>query len=105
VLWGTDSIWYGSPQPQIEAFRTFTISDEFQDRFGYPALTDRVRRMVLGGNAAALYGIDEPVRTTCAVSEDELATLRAALPPPRAYGPRTVSAALAHMRAHAIVPT
>jgi hypothetical protein len=22
VLWGTDSIWYGSPQDQIQAFRT-----------------------------------------------------------------------------------
>ena len=26
VLWGTDSIWYGSPQDQIQAFRTFQIS-------------------------------------------------------------------------------
>ena len=30
VLWGTDSIWYGSPQDQIQAFRAFQISDEFQ---------------------------------------------------------------------------
>ena len=28
VLWGTDSIWYGSPQDQIQAFRTFQISPE-----------------------------------------------------------------------------
>ena len=39
VCWGTDSIWYGSPQDQIEAFRAFEITPEFQDRFGYPALT------------------------------------------------------------------
>ena len=26
VLWGTDSIWYGSPQDQIQAFRAFQIS-------------------------------------------------------------------------------
>ena len=39
VLWGTDSIWYGSPQDQIQAFRAFQISREFQDRYGYPALT------------------------------------------------------------------
>ena len=25
VLWGTDSIWYGTPQWQIEAFRRFEI--------------------------------------------------------------------------------
>ena len=28
VLWGTDSIWYGSPQDQIQAFRSFQIADE-----------------------------------------------------------------------------
>ena len=27
ILWGTDSIWYGSPQGQIDAFRAFTISE------------------------------------------------------------------------------
>ena len=37
VLWGTDSIWYGSPQDQILAFRAFQISNEFQQRYGYPA--------------------------------------------------------------------
>ena len=26
ILWGTDSIWYGSPQDQIAAFRTFEIT-------------------------------------------------------------------------------
>ena len=39
VVWGTDSIWYGSPQDQIQAFRAFEISPEFQERYGYPALT------------------------------------------------------------------
>jgi predicted TIM-barrel fold metal-dependent hydrolase len=55
VLWGTDSIWYGSPQPQIEAFRVFEITPEYQDRFGYPALTPEVKRQILGRNAARLY--------------------------------------------------
>ena len=41
MLWGTDSIFYGSPQDQIQAFRAFQISDEFQERFGYPALDRR----------------------------------------------------------------
>jgi hypothetical protein len=38
LLWGTDAIWYGSPQPQIMAFRAFNITVEYQDRFKYPAL-------------------------------------------------------------------
>ena len=36
VLWGTDSIWYGSPQDQIQAFRTFQISEALRDRYAYP---------------------------------------------------------------------
>jgi predicted TIM-barrel fold metal-dependent hydrolase len=58
VIWGTDSIWYGSPQGQIDAFRSFTISTEFQERFGYPALTDEIKGKVLGRNIAHLYGLD-----------------------------------------------
>ena len=30
VLWGTDSVWYGSPQWQIEAFRRIEIPDDLQ---------------------------------------------------------------------------
>ncbi len=58
VTWGTDSIWYGSPQDQIEAFRAFEITPEFQERYGYPALTPEVKAKVLGGNSARLYGVD-----------------------------------------------
>jgi predicted TIM-barrel fold metal-dependent hydrolase len=58
ILWGTDSIWYGSPQDQIEAFRAFTITPEFQERFGYPALDATAKRAILGANAARLHGLD-----------------------------------------------
>ncbi len=58
ILWGTDSIWYGSPQDQIQAFRAFEISREFQDKFGYPALTTAVKRKIFGLNAARVYGLD-----------------------------------------------
>jgi hypothetical protein len=66
ILWGTDSIWYGSPQDQIDAFRAFSIGPEAQERFGYPALTDEVKRRILGHNAAELHGIDlAPFASTC----------------------------------------
>ena len=52
VLWGTDSIWYGSPQDQIQAFRTFQISEELQAKHGYPRMTPVLRRKVFGLNAA-----------------------------------------------------
>jgi predicted TIM-barrel fold metal-dependent hydrolase len=57
VLWGTDSIWYGSPQDQIQAFRAFQIAPEFRDRFGYPEITPELRAKVFGLNAMRPYGI------------------------------------------------
>ena len=58
VLWGTDSIWYGSPQDQIQAFRTFQISRELQERHGYPEITSSLRAKVFGLNATRPYKID-----------------------------------------------
>jgi len=58
VLWGTDSVWYGAPQPLIDAFRAFQIPESMRDAFGYPALTDAVKAKILGLNAARLYGVD-----------------------------------------------
>ena len=58
VLWGTDSIWWGSPQWQIEAFRRFTMPEPLMARFGYRPLTPEVKAQILGLNAAALYRID-----------------------------------------------
>ncbi len=57
VLWGTDSIWYGSPQDQIQAFRTFQISPAFRDKFGYPEMTKALRADVFGLNALKLYPV------------------------------------------------
>ncbi|MBM3514979.1 MAG: amidohydrolase [Alphaproteobacteria bacterium] len=69
VLWGTDSIWYGSPQDQIQALRTFQISDEFQEKFGYPRLTDDIRAKIFGLNAAPVYGIT-PAEIKKAIARD-----------------------------------
>ncbi len=76
VCWGTDAIWYGSPQPQIMAFRTFQIGEQFQAEYGYPALTDNRRRKVFGLNAAALFDVDVEA-TRCALDADGLAAARA----------------------------
>ena len=58
LLFGTDSIWWGSPQWQIEAFRRFQIPEEMQEKFGYPNITDEDKAKILGLNAAKLYSID-----------------------------------------------
>jgi predicted TIM-barrel fold metal-dependent hydrolase len=59
IVWGTDSIWYGSPQPLIDAFRAFEIPERMQDEFGYPALTVDTKAKILGVNARAVYGITD----------------------------------------------
>jgi predicted TIM-barrel fold metal-dependent hydrolase len=58
VLWGTDSIWWGSPQWQIEAFRRLEMPEDLQKRFAYKPLTAEVKRAIFGLNSARVYGID-----------------------------------------------
>jgi uncharacterized protein len=84
VLWGTDSIWWGSPQWQIEAFRRFTMPEPLMKRFGYGPLTPDVKAQILGLNAARVYGID-PAAHRNPVPPDYVSKLRAAY---REEGPR-----------------
>ena len=57
VVFGSDSIWYGSPQWQIEALWRFQIPEEMRKRWGYPELTETAKRKILGLNSARLYGL------------------------------------------------
>src|SRR4029079_17796903 len=57
VLWGTDSIWYGSPQDQIQAFRSFQISPVVRAKYGYAEITPSVRAKIFGLNAARVYNV------------------------------------------------
>ncbi|MGO9857550.1 MAG: amidohydrolase family protein [Acidimicrobiales bacterium] len=71
VLWGTDAIWYGSPEPQIMAMRAFEITPEFQEAYQYTAVTDELKTDLFGQNAARLFGVD-PTATRCGLVEDPL---------------------------------
>ena len=63
IVWGTDSVWYGSPQWQIEAFWRLQIPEEMRRHFGYPEITPEMKRKVLGLNSARLYGLNpDPAR-------------------------------------------
>jgi predicted TIM-barrel fold metal-dependent hydrolase len=100
VVWGTDCLFYGSPQDQIQALRTFQISERLQDRWGYPRLTKALKAKILGLNGARLYGVD-PTGLPCEFSRRELAELRIRLPVRNAvYGPTTPAAAAAFRVAH-----
>lgn len=85
VLWGSDSIWYGSPQPLIDAFRAFQIPEELRQRHGYPELTGRIKEKILGLNAARIYGIDAEL-TRERVASDDLSWVKAAFDEYRANG-------------------
>jgi uncharacterized protein len=100
VVWGTDCLFYGSPQDQIQALRSFQISEELQERYGYPRLTKEIKAKILGLNGTRLYGVD-PITVPCDFTRGELAELRTRLPLKNAlYGPTTPAAAAAFRAAH-----
>ncbi|HEX4859392.1 MAG TPA: amidohydrolase family protein [Usitatibacteraceae bacterium] len=93
VLWGTDSIWYGSPQDQIQAFRTFQIAPALRERYGYPAMTKALRAKVFGLNALKIYPVPAEVLDKH-VKRDRVAKQReqyrqAPDPSFATYGPKT----------------
>jgi uncharacterized protein len=57
IVFGSDSVWYGSPQWQIDALWRFQIPPEIRKKFGYPELTPAAKRNILGLNSAKLYGV------------------------------------------------
>jgi predicted TIM-barrel fold metal-dependent hydrolase len=93
VVWGTDSIWYGSPQDQIQAFRSFQISPTLRAKHGYPEITPQLRAKIFGFNAAKVYGLS-PGEVKKYTRRDAIARERSAYlenPDPHftTYGPKT----------------
>ncbi len=93
VLWGTDSIWYGSPQDQIQAFRTFQIAPELRDKHGYAEVTPALRAKIFGLNALKIYPVAPDV-VKKHVRQDKVALERQEYrerPDPAfvTYGPKT----------------
>jgi len=58
IVFGSDSLWYGAPQWQVEAFWRFQIPEEMSRKYGYPQLTGEMRRKILGLNSAHLYKLE-----------------------------------------------
>lgn len=89
VLWGTDSIFYGSPQGQIDALRAFQIPSDLREQHGYPELTRGIKAKILGWNAAALYGVD-PITFPVGFTAADLEAARIEHPvPTMTWGPST----------------
>jgi hypothetical protein len=60
VVWGTDSVLYGSPQWQIEALRRLEIPEDMQKKHGFQPLGSAngfVKNQIFGLNSARMYGL------------------------------------------------
>jgi len=75
ILWGTDSIWGGSPQSQIVRLRKLKMKEELMEKFKYAELTDAVKDQILGLNAAKVFGVDVKAKRQ-AIKADKLSQLR-----------------------------
>jgi predicted TIM-barrel fold metal-dependent hydrolase len=77
VVWGTDSLWYGSPQAEIVALRRFEFTQQGKELYNLPYGLEgdidnplrkarrpsrTIRNHILGRNAAKVYGIDANAR-------------------------------------------
>jgi predicted TIM-barrel fold metal-dependent hydrolase len=78
VCWGTDAIWTGSPQWQIEALRRLEIPEDMQKQYGFEPLGPAdgpVKTAILGGNNARLYKY--PIQKKAELAGDRFAQLKA----------------------------
>ena len=62
VLWGTDAVWTGAPQWQIEGLRRLEIPEDMQQKYGFQALGPAdgpTKTAIFGSNTARLYSFDK----------------------------------------------
>ena len=58
VVWGSDAIWTGAPQWQIEALRRLEIPEDMQKKHGFApmgAADGPVKKAIFGENSARIY--------------------------------------------------
>jgi predicted TIM-barrel fold metal-dependent hydrolase len=76
VVWGSDAVWTGSPQWQIEALRRLEIPEDMQTKHGFKPLGPAdgpVKSAILGETNARLYKYDQ----RAALATDRLAVAKA----------------------------
>src|SRR5262245_57442752 len=78
VCWGTDAVWTGSPQWQIEALRRLEIPEDMQKKYGFKQLgaaDGPVKTAIFGETNARLYKY--PIVQKSELVHDRFAQLRA----------------------------
>jgi predicted TIM-barrel fold metal-dependent hydrolase len=61
VVWGTDALWTGAPQWQIESLRRLEIPDDMRRKHGFAELGPAdgpVKQAIFGANSARMYRYD-----------------------------------------------
>jgi hypothetical protein len=79
VVFGSDSLWYGSPQWQIEALRRLEIPADMQKKYGFAPLGPAdglVKSAMLAGNSARLYNVQLKTASS-AMTTDKIAAIKA----------------------------
>jgi predicted TIM-barrel fold metal-dependent hydrolase len=75
IIWGTDSIWNGSPQSQIERLRRFQMREDIAQKFGYKQVTPEIKAKIFGLNAARLYKVNVKAKRQ-AIQSDKISHLK-----------------------------
>src|SRR5919109_841644 len=76
VIWGTDAVWTGAPQWQIEALRRLEIPEDMQKKHGFAPLGPAdgpVKTAIFGETNARLYKYER----RAALATDRIAVLKA----------------------------
>jgi len=80
VVWGTDSVWYGSPQWQIEAMRRLEIPKDIMKKFGWKiplgGPNSEVKQKIFGLNSAHLYNLDIKISEQKPFRHDQIAQIK-----------------------------
>jgi uncharacterized protein len=78
VCWGTDAVWTGSPQWQIEGLRRLEIPEDMQKKYGFGPLDSADgpdKTAIFGDNNARLYNLAREKRGE--IMEDRFALMKA----------------------------
>jgi hypothetical protein len=81
VVWGSDSVWYGSPQWQIEAMRRLEIPEDIMKKKGWKiplgGPNSEVKQKIFGLNSAHLYNLDIKITNEKPFTHDQIAQIKA----------------------------
>jgi len=65
------------PAPLVEAFEAFQLPDELVRGFGYPHLTEEIKRDIFSSNFIRMHGLDAAA-LVAAIEGDDIAKAREA---------------------------